>query len=66
MVLAQTRWGYETYAVGGNELAADYAGIDDRRVRIRAFVLSALCATLAGLMNVRPGQGRHLAIRPWR
>jgi ribose transport system permease protein len=26
-VLAKSRWGYETYATGGNELAATYAGI---------------------------------------
>ena len=26
VVLARTRWGYETFATGGNELAASYAG----------------------------------------
>ena len=43
VVLARTRWGYETYAVGGSAQAAEYAGIDTRRVRIRGFVLAALC-----------------------
>ncbi len=52
ILLGRTRWGYETYATGGNLQAAGYAGIDTNIVRIRAFVLSALCATLAGLMNV--------------
>ncbi len=52
LVLAKTRWGYETYAVGGNALAAEYAGIPTNRVRIRAFVISSLCATLAGILNV--------------
>ncbi len=50
IVLARTRWGYETFATGGNALAADYAGISTKKVRIRAYMISALCATLAGLM----------------
>ncbi|MGE0117494.1 MAG: ABC transporter permease [Dongiaceae bacterium] len=58
-VLARTRWGYETYAVGGNALAAGYAGVNTHAVRIRAFVLSALCATLAGLMNMAQDKGVH-------
>lgn len=57
--LARTRWGYETYAVGGNQLAAGYAGINTAAVRIRAFVLSSLCATLAGLMNMAQDKGVH-------
>jgi ribose transport system permease protein len=58
-VLARTRWGYETYAVGGNLLAAGYAGVNTTAVRIRAFVISALCATLAGLMNMAQDKGVH-------
>ena len=34
-----------------------YAGIDTAAVRIRGFVLAALCATLAGLMNVAQDKG---------
>ncbi len=68
--LGRTRWGYETYAVGGNALAAEYAGIPADRVRIRGFVLSALAATLAGLMAVaqdktvtsQVGQGAELIV----
>ena len=57
VVLAKTRWGYETFATGGNEQAAIYAGIPTRWVRIRAYLLSSLCATLAGLMEVAQGKG---------
>lgn len=57
VVLAKTRWGYETLATGGNEQAAAYAGIPTKRVRIRAYVLSSLCATLAGLMTVAQDKG---------
>ncbi len=56
-VLAKTRWGYETFATGGNEQAAVYAGIPTHWVRIRAYLLSALCATIAGLMAVAQDRG---------
>ena len=57
VVLAKTRWGYETLATGGNEQAAVYAGIPTKWVRIRGFLLSSLCATLAGLMTVAQDKG---------
>ncbi len=50
IMLARTRWGYETYATGGNIQAARYAGINTHWVRIRAFLFSSWAATLAGLM----------------
>lgn len=52
LLLGRTRWGLETHATGGNTIAAEYSGISTDRVRMRGFVLSSLCATLAGLMNV--------------
>jgi ribose transport system permease protein len=57
VVLAKTRWGYETFATGGNEQAAIYAGISTRLVRIRGFLLSSLCATMAGLMATAQDKG---------
>ena len=57
IVLAKTRWGYETFATGGNEQAAIYAGIPTRWVRIRAYLMSSLCATLAGLMAIAQDKG---------
>ena len=57
VVLAKTRWGYETFATGGNEQAAIYAGIPTRWVRIRAYLMSSLCATFAGLMAVAQDKG---------
>ena len=56
-LLSKTRVGYETYATGGNELAASYSGIPTRWVRIRAYLFSALCATVAGLMSVAQTKG---------
>jgi ribose transport system permease protein len=57
LVLAKTRWGYETFATGGNEQAAVYAGIPTRWVRIRAYLISSLCAALAGLMSAAQDKG---------
>ncbi|UXN58447.1 ABC transporter permease [Phyllobacterium zundukense] len=57
LVLAKTRWGYETFATGGNEQAAVYAGIPTSWVRIRAYLISSLCATLAGLLSATQDKG---------
>ena len=56
-VLAKTHWGYETFATGGNEQAAVYAGIPTRWVRIRAYLISSLCATLAALLSAAQDKG---------
>jgi len=52
VTLAYTSIGWTTYATGGNEQAARYAGINTRFVRMRSYVLSSLCAVIAGLMNL--------------
>ena len=57
LLMAKTRTGYETYAVGGNAQASQYAGIATRFVRMRSFLLAALTATIAGLMNVAQDKG---------
>jgi len=50
LVLSRTHWGQMVYAVGGNERAARYAGIDTRRVRLWSLVFSSLCAAMAGVI----------------
>jgi ribose transport system permease protein len=52
VVLAYTPFGQKVYATGGNIRAAAYAGINTNRVRFVALLLSAFCATMAGLINV--------------
>jgi ribose transport system permease protein len=52
VVLAYTPFGQKVYATGGNIRAAAYAGINTNRVRFTALMLSALCATMAGLINI--------------
>ncbi len=56
-ILAKTRMGYQTFATGGNELASTYAGIPTNWVRMRAYLMSAFCATIAGLMQVAQDRG---------
>jgi ribose transport system permease protein len=44
--------GQQVYATGGNRRAAEYAGVNTRRVRTIALMLSALCAAMAGIINI--------------
>jgi ribose transport system permease protein len=50
VVLGRTRWGQMIYAVGGNERAARYAGIDTNAVRFWSLVFCAGCAAAAGII----------------
>jgi ribose transport system permease protein len=52
IVLGKTPYGQMIYAVGGNERAASYAGINTRFVRFSALVFSAMCASAAGIIYV--------------
>jgi ribose transport system permease protein len=57
LILAKTRIGYQTFATGGNEQAATYAGVPTRWVRMRAYLMSAFCATIAGMMQIAQDRG---------
>jgi len=50
IALAQTTYGEKVYAVGGNERAANFAGVNTRRVRFTALVISGTCAAFAGVI----------------
>jgi ribose transport system permease protein len=50
IVLAFTTYGQKVYAVGGNERAASFAGVNTRRVRFAALMISATCAACAGVI----------------
>ena len=64
VVLWRTVFGRWIYAVGGNELAAKYAGIPNTRVRIGAYAINGLCVAVACLIftarntNGDPGAGQ--------
>ena len=50
VVLAYTTFGQKVLAVGGNERAATFAGINTRRVRFTALLISGTCAAFAGVI----------------
>jgi D-xylose transport system permease protein len=49
-VLSRTRYGRHIYAVGGNAEAARRAGINTDRIRISAFVMCSLLASVGGVL----------------
>ncbi len=51
LVLTSSRWGVYTVATGGNMLAAAEAGIKVRSIKVRNFVLAALIAGVAGVIE---------------
>lgn len=46
----RTVYGREVYIVGGNEKTAILSGINARKVKVIAYILSGVCAALAGIM----------------
>lgn len=51
LVLMRTRWGLHTFAVGGNLLGSREAGINVRWVKTRNFMLVAVLAGFAGILE---------------
>ena len=50
-VMAKTRFGRQIYAVGGNATAAHLSGIKVKNVKMIAFMLSGLLASIAGMIH---------------
>ena len=50
LVLNRTVYGRWLYASGGNERAAELSGVPVRSVKVRAYVISGVCASIAGLV----------------
>jgi ribose transport system permease protein len=51
-VLRTTQFGRYLYATGSNEAASAIAGVNTRRIRLAAFVISAVLASIAGALLV--------------
>jgi ribose transport system permease protein len=47
-----SRWGRHIFAVGGNEHAATLTGVPVRRIKVSVYMLSALMAGIAGILQV--------------
>ncbi len=52
IVLSKTKLGNYLYAVGGNEEAARLSGVNIDWVKIRAYIICAFCASLAGAISL--------------
>lgn len=50
LVLSRTAFGRWLYASGGNERAAELSGVPVKRVQVSVYVLSGICAAVAGLI----------------
>lgn len=50
-VLRWTKFGRHIYAIGGNEHAATLAGVPVRRIKVAVYMLSALSAGIAGIVE---------------
>jgi ribose transport system permease protein len=50
LVLARTPFGRRVLATGGNRVAAEYSGVNTRRVKFQVMLISAMVASLAGML----------------
>ena len=51
LILNRTKFGRNIYAVGDNKLAAEYSGINTKRITFLVFTLSGLFAACAGVLS---------------
>ncbi|MBV8402008.1 MAG: ABC transporter permease [Acetobacteraceae bacterium] len=52
IILKMTAWGRYILAIGGNENAALLTGVPVKRVKVQCYIVSALAAALAAILNV--------------
>lgn len=56
VLMTQTKWGREVYAIGGNEEAARLSGIKVKWSKTMAYVYCGLCAAIAGVCQAAQEQ----------
>jgi ribose transport system permease protein len=52
VVLKMASWGRHLLAIGGNEHASTLTGVPVKRIKMQAYIVSALTASLAAILNV--------------
>jgi ribose transport system permease protein len=50
VVLAKTRFGRQVLATGGNRTAAEFTGVNTRRIKFSVLLLSGVVASIAGML----------------
>lgn len=66
IVLSKTVFGRRVYAIGGNEMVAELSGINVRKNKIIYYILSGICASIAGMiMTSRMGSGQPSMGATW-
>ncbi|XBX07530.1 ABC transporter permease [Enterocloster clostridioformis] len=62
ITLKMTTFGRYIFAIGGNENAAKLSGVRTRRVKLAVYVISAICASIVGLiLSARISSGQPTA-----
>lgn len=51
IILTRTSFGRSIYAVGGNKMAAQYSGIDAKKVILLVFIINGILAGCAGILS---------------
>jgi ribose transport system permease protein len=60
VVLAKTRYGRQVLATGGNRIAAEYSGVNTKRITFTVLLVSSLVASVAGMLYAgRLESGRY-------
>jgi len=70
IALKKTRFGFETYATGGNQRAALLAGINTDKIKMTAFMISGAVCAVAAIISIAflksvpttAGQGREMDV----
>lgn len=50
VVLARTKFGRQVLATGGNRTAADFTGVNTKRIKFQVLLISAVVASVAGML----------------
>jgi ribose transport system permease protein len=60
VVLAKTRYGRQVLATGGNRIAAEYSGVNTKRITFTVLLVSSLVASVTGMLYAgRLESGRY-------
>ena len=60
IVLAKTRYGRQVLATGGNRIAAEYSGVNTKRITFTVMLVSSVVAAIAGMLYAgRLESGRY-------